>query len=164
VPEELTFVASFTLPKKEDGRAVSGTLFHVGEGEQALDLLLRDGVLVLKAANQEIVARTVAVPFGEDEAGKDQPIQVAGAFDGNQLRLFVGGTAYRIYDWTAIWLITTVISAVLLVAFVALFHDNPKGESGDEQSQEQEPQQEQPSAESVAEAASDETASDEADE
>ncbi len=37
----------------------------------------------------------------------------------------------KAYDWQPVWMITTICSAVLLVAFMALFHDNPAA-AGDE--------------------------------
>ncbi len=35
----------------------------------------------------------------------------------------------KVYEWQPIWLITTACSLVLLLVFMALFHDNPKADS-----------------------------------
>ncbi len=52
----------------------------------------------------------------------------------------VAGVDLKVYDWNSIWMITTVISAVLLVAFIVLFrNENRKTQVTTSQSAEQAP-------------------------
>ncbi len=43
----------------------------------------------------------------------------------------VSETGAKVYEWQPIWLITTVCSLVLLLVFMAIFHDNPKADGED---------------------------------
>jgi hypothetical protein len=47
---------------------------------------------------------------------------IAGTFDGEKMRFFTDGIAYRIYNWKPIWTVTSIISAILLVLFIIVFH------------------------------------------
>jgi nucleoside transporter len=122
-PAAMTFAAQFVLPEKVEGKRTSGTLFEAGEGKDALKLAIKDDVLALQAGDREILARAANLPFGKKE-GKDQPVHIAGTLDGREFKLFIGGVAYRIYDWQPIWLVTTISSAVLLLVFATLFRDD----------------------------------------
>jgi MFS family permease len=52
----------------------------------------------------------------------------------------VAGVDLKVYDWNSIWMITTVISALLLVAFIVLFRDeNRKTQVTTSESAEQAP-------------------------
>jgi len=134
VPPKMTFAAQFVLPGKEKSKegkeqAMSGTLLSAGTGEQALQLALQDDVLLLKLGKERIVAQRVAVPFGKDKQDKDQPIHLAGSFDGQQLKLYTGGAAYRRYDWQPIWMAMTISSAALMLAFMLLFRDDTRSQT-----------------------------------
>jgi nucleoside transporter len=115
----MTFSMKVTLPvDNEDSEAddvLSGTLLALGDG--ALRVFVDDNVLVYRAGETEIRARTVGLPRKEEE----HEMYVAGTFDGRQVRLFVNGAAHRMYNWEPIWMVTVISAAVLLALFVLLF-------------------------------------------
>jgi nucleoside transporter len=53
----------------------------------------------------------------------------------------------KVYDWQPIWMITTACSVVLLLVFMALFHDNPGPESETSEDEASDGSSEQPAAE-----------------
>lgn len=123
-PSTLTFAANVVLPETNPDSPLNATLFQIGEGDSGLTLALKDDTLSLMGGKGEILAKAANLPRGKDEGDNDQPIHVAGTFDGKQISLFIGGTAYQIYDWKPIWTSLLILSVVLLAAFVFLFRDD----------------------------------------
>lgn len=119
----LTFSAVLSLPESED--PVSGTLFAVGGGDDAVVLGVEDDKLFWRAGASRISQR-VALPRGSDDAGNPNSMHVAASYDGELIKLYVNGSLYRRVNWNTIWLITTGISIVLLAALAVFFRDDVK--------------------------------------
>jgi len=117
----LTFSAVLSLPEGED--AVSGTLFSVGGGDDAVVLGVEDDKLFWRAGASRISQR-VTLPRGSDDAGNPNSIHVAASYDGELIKLYVNGSLYKRVNWNTIWLITTGISIVLLAALAVFFRDD----------------------------------------
>jgi hypothetical protein len=129
----LTFSAVVSLPEGED--PVSGTLFTVGDGDDAVVLGVEDDRLFWRAGSSRISQR-VALPRGNDDAGNPNSIHVAASYNGELIKLYVNGNIYKRVHWNTIWLITTGISILLLAALAVFFRDDvrqaPKTESADQ--------------------------------
>jgi len=125
--EQMTFSAMVYLPVEEglaeDAKPapLTGTIFAMG-GDSSIKVGVKDDLLYFSAGEKEIVQR-IAMPRGEDKNGNPQKVFVTATFDGKDLRLYTQGKIYRRYDWDPIWKITTIISAILLGAFIVLFRD-----------------------------------------
>lgn len=120
---DLTFSAVVSLPEGED--ALMGTLFAIGDGDEAMVLGVENDKLFWRAGATRISQR-VALPRGNDDAGNPNSIHVTASYDGELIKLYVNGNLYKRVDWNTIWLITIGISIVLLVALAALFRDDVK--------------------------------------
>ncbi len=117
----LTFSALLSLPEGDD--PVSGTLFSVGSGDDAVALGVEEDILFWQAGESRISQR-VALPRGSDDAGNPNSVHVAASYDGELIKLYVGGSLYKRVNWNAIWLITTGISIALLAGMAVLFRDD----------------------------------------
>jgi nucleoside transporter len=132
----LTFSAVLTLPEGED--PVSGTLFAVGDGDDAVVLGVEDDRLFWRAGASRISQR-VALPRGTDDDGNPNTMHVAASYDGELIKLYVNGSLYRRVNWKTIWLITTGISIALLAALAIFFRDDVR-QAAQPASADQEPQ------------------------
>ncbi|MHC4757553.1 MAG: MFS transporter, partial [Planctomycetota bacterium] len=116
-----TFSAKVILPEDnpdtEDDDVLSGTLVNFGHGKNSMKVTLENNTLVIHGADAQIIAKTVSIKRGEDK-----PMYIAGTFDGEKMRFFTDGIAYRLYNWKPIWTVTSIISAILLVLFIIVFH------------------------------------------
>lgn len=130
VPSPITFSMKAAFPEKPSEK-LDGELLSVGQ----LQLAVRENSLVYKAGDGEILARRIAIPFAPKGETLGDPITVAGTYDGNEIQFHAGGSGYTVYDWQPIWMITTACCVVLLLGFMALFHDAPKAEGEDEASE-----------------------------
>jgi len=117
----LTFSANVNLPAGEE--PISGSLFAVGTGADAMALGVEDGKLVWRAGGSAIAQR-VALPRGTDDDGNPKRVHVAATYDGRAIRLYTDGALYRRVNWKNVWLITMGISVVLLAALTGLFRDD----------------------------------------
>jgi len=117
----LTFSAIVSLPEAEE--AISGTLFAIGDGDDATVLGLEDDKLFWRAGASTIIQR-IPMPRGNDDAGNPKSVHVAATYDGERIKLYTNGNLYRRVDWNTIWLITMGISVVLLGALVIFFRDD----------------------------------------
>ena len=125
--EQMTFSAMVYLPVEEgleEGEKpakLTGTIFAMG-GDSSIKVGVKDDLLYFSAGEKKIAQR-ILMPRGEDKKGNPQKVFVTATFDGKDLRLYTNGKIYRRYDWDPIWKITTIISAILLGAFIVLFRD-----------------------------------------
>jgi hypothetical protein len=117
----LTFSASVNLPAGDE--PISGTLFGVGTGADAMVLGVEDGKLFWRTGGSTIAQR-VALPRGKDDDGNPRQVHVAATYDGQAIRLYTDGTLYRRVNWNNVWLITMGISVVLLAVLTGLFRDD----------------------------------------
>jgi len=117
----LTFSAIVSLPEGEE--PISGTLFSIGGGDDAMVLGVEDDKLFWRAGASTIAQR-VAMPRGNDDAGNPKSVHVAVTYDGKLIKLYTNGNLYRRVAWNTIWLITMGISVVLLAALAAFFRDD----------------------------------------
>jgi len=117
----LTFAASVSLPEGDD--PLSGTLFAIGTGEDAMVLGVDQDTLFWKAGASTIAQR-VALPRGNDDDGNPRSVHVAATYDGRAIKLYTDGALYRRVNWNNVWLITMGISLVLLAVLTALFRDD----------------------------------------
>jgi len=111
----LTFSTWLELPK--DKPDLSGAIFKVGEGDNALELGLDQGRLSLRAGKAKM-AQIIPLPGG-------QKIHVAGTFDGQALKLYTGGSLYKRWNWRTVWTYPAVISGALLVLMLVFFKVPP---------------------------------------
>ena len=117
----LTFSAVVSLPEGKD--PISGTLFAIGVGDDATVLGVEDNKLFWRAGASTIAQR-VAMPRGNDDAGKPKSVHVTATYDGKFIKLYTNGNLYRRVDWNTIWLINMGISVVLLAALAGFFRDD----------------------------------------
>lgn len=125
-PEKLSVSFKVTLPVKEQGASqserLSGDLFRVGEGADALELSIQGGHLVCRAGEDRgIEAYRIQLPRTE----KNHEMWVGTTYDGTQkeLQLYHNGAVYVLYDWLPVWRITSFFSLIVLVGFIILFND-----------------------------------------
>jgi hypothetical protein len=123
----LTFSAIVSLPEGED--PISGTLFAIGGGDDAMVLGVEDDKLFWRAGASTIAQRA-AMPRGNDDDGNPKSVHVAATYDGKLIKLYTNGNLYRRVAWNTIWLITMGISVVLLAALAAFFRDDVTKTSG----------------------------------
>ncbi|MHC4144336.1 MAG: MFS transporter, partial [Planctomycetota bacterium] len=123
----LTFSAVVSLP--EGKNPISGTLFAIGVGDDAMVLGVEDDKLFWRAGASSIAQR-VAMPRGNDDAGNPRSIHVTATYDGNLIKLYTDGNLYRRVDWNRIWLITMGISVVLLTVLTVFFRDDVTKKGG----------------------------------
>ncbi len=101
----------------------------MGSGDDAVILGVDDNKLYFQAGTSRIAHR-LKMPRGKydkgKDKGKDKTVHVVGTFDGKDLRMYTDGSIYKRVDWTPIWVITTIISVILLAAFALLFKDDVK--------------------------------------
>ena len=117
----LTFSATVNLPEGEE--AISGTLFTIGEGDDAMVLGIEEDKLFWRAGAGTIAQR-ISMARGSDDDGNPKSVHIAASFDGKVIKLYTNGNLYRRVNWNTIWLITMGISLVLLVALAVLFRDD----------------------------------------
>jgi len=130
----LTFAATVSLPEGEE--PISGTLFAIGTGDDAMVLGVEDDKLFWRAGAGTIAQR-VALPRGNDDDGNPKSVHVAATYDGQAIKLYTDGSLYRRVNWNNVWLITMGISVVLLAVFAALFRDDvTKATAGQESEKE----------------------------
>ena len=146
VTKAFTFDTKLILPKddpKSDADdKLSGTIFTVGAGDQAVTLAVKDNLLTYKVGTAEIAALRVKLPRDEKE---EKDIHLSGTFDGKEIKLYVNGGVFEMRDWGPIWKITTFASLGLLVLFVLCFHYH--GGKGEEDAPAEEPAPKVPVAE-----------------
>ena len=155
VSKAFTFDVKLTLPKDDpDSDAddkLTGTVFTVGTGDNAVTLAVKDNLLTYKAGKGEegrIVALRVKLPRDKKE---EKSIHLAGTFDGEEIKLYVNGGVFKMRDWEPIWKITTYVSIGLLVLFVLCFHyHGGKGEEDAEAPAAEAPAEEMPAEEAAA--------------
>ena len=158
VAKTFTFDTKLTLPKddkkdKTDDK-LTGSIFTIGTGENAITLAVKDNLLTYKAGTAEIVALRVKLPRDEKE---EKSIRLSGTFDGKEIKLYVNGDVFAMRDWGPIWKITTFASLGLLVLFVVGFHYH--GGKGEEDGKDDPAEEEAPAAdEAPAEESADEEA------
>ena len=125
----VTFSVVINLPADdkddETDDSLSGTLLTMGSGDDAVILGVDDNKLYFQAGASRIAHR-LKMPRGQDDEGEDKTVHVVGTFDGKDLRMYTGGSIYKRVNWTPIWVITTIISVILLAAFALLFKDDVK--------------------------------------
>lgn len=110
--DKLTF--SIWLELLEDKNELTGTVYSIGTGDQALELGLDKGRLTFRAGKAKI---TQVNPLATGDK-----VHIAGTFDGEKLKLYAGGKPYRRFEWQRIWLWPAIISGVLVVVLIVLFH------------------------------------------
>ncbi len=119
VTGEFTFTGQLRLPAdnpdSKDDDVLNGALMKLGKGDNALELAIRDNVLVIQAGADEIIARSIGL-------SRDQPtyLAVSGGPDG--VKLYANGSVYKTYDWQPIWSLTTICSVALLGLVIIGFH------------------------------------------
>ncbi|MFW6169884.1 MAG: MFS transporter [Planctomycetota bacterium] len=125
-PEQLSVSFKVTLPVKGEGaprsKRLSGDLFRVGEGSNALRLSLRNGDLVCRAGeDRAIEAYRIQLPRTE----KNHEMWLGATYDGTEkeLQLYHNGAVYVLYDWLPVWGMTCLFSLIVLVGFILLFND-----------------------------------------
>ncbi|MFO7906196.1 MAG: MFS transporter, partial [Pirellulaceae bacterium] len=125
-PEEFSVSFKVTLPVKEEGapqsERLSGDLFRVGEGSDAVELSIENGDLVCRAGEaRAIKAYRIQLPRTE----KNHEMWLGATYDGNQnqLQLYHDGSVYVLYDWLPVWAMTSLFSLIVLVGFIILFND-----------------------------------------
>jgi len=117
----MTFSAIVSLPAGEE--PLSGTLFAVGEGQNAMVLGVEKDKLYWKADGSTI-SQGIPLPRGKDEKGNIQRTHVTAAFDGKVIRLYANGAIHKTVNWNMIWVILTAMCAVLAAAFWFVFRDD----------------------------------------
>ena len=120
---ELTFSAVLSLPESDN--AASGTLFAVGSGDDAVVLGVEEDKLFWQTGASRI-SQKLPLPRGNDDDGNPNKIHVAASSDGELIKLYVNGNLYKRVNWNPVFVITTIISAVLLAVLCALFRDDVK--------------------------------------
>lgn len=114
-----TFTGQLTLPADDpDSKGddvLNGTLLKLGEGSDALELVLKDNAVVIQAGSEEIIARSIGL-------SRDVPTYLAISKGSDGVRLYTDGSVYKTYNWKPIWSLTTICSVVLLVLIVVGFH------------------------------------------
>jgi len=127
---KFTFDVKLVLPKNDpetkDDDKLAGTVFEAGD----LKIAVKDSILYFQAGENKFDALRVGLPHNNKKEDKDRTVRIADLFDGKQFKLYTGGAVFEMRNWKPIWLITTVFSVVLLVAFVVFF--NPGKLDGDE--------------------------------
>ena len=119
----LTFSAVLSLPESKD--PVSGNLFTIGEGDDAIVLGVEQDKLFWQAGASTI-SQKLPLPRGNDDDGNPNSMHIAASFDGELIKLYVNGNLYKRVNWNPVFVIATIISAILLAAFCALFRDDVK--------------------------------------
>jgi len=151
LPKEFTFDATLVLPKLDEKAAkLNGTVFAAGD----MKIGIKDGVLFFKSGDKEFSALRVGLPTSKEEEA-DRSIRLSGVFDGKKFKLYTGGSVFEMRDWEPIWMITTIISVVLLGVFVVGF--NPTRLEGDE-AEEAPTEEEKPAVEEADEPAEEDKA------
>jgi MFS family permease len=117
----LTFSAVVSLPEGKD--PISGTLFAIGVGDDAMVLGVEDDKLFWRAGASTIAQR-VPMDRGNDDDGNPKSVHITATYDGKLIKLYTDGILYRRVDWKTIWLVTMGISVVLLAAFAVFFRDD----------------------------------------
>ena len=141
-----TFSTWLTLPKPKEGeeaKPLSGAIFRVGEGDDAVRLALEEGKLSFQAGKARMI-QMGPLPTGDK-------VHVAGTFDGKLLKLYTSGSIYMRWNWRTVWTYPAAISGVLLLLMVVFFKVPPA-----EQEEEEAPAAEGPEADAVAAEAEDE--------
>jgi nucleoside transporter len=148
ITKAFTFDTKLILPKddpKNDADdKLSGTIFTVGSGDNAVTLAVKDNLLTYKAGESEIVALRVKLPRDNKE---EKSIHLSGTFDGKEIKLYVEGGVFAMRDWGPIWKITTLASVGLLVLFVLCFHYHGGKDEEEASAPAEEPNEEAPAAE-----------------
>jgi len=120
--DKLTFSTWLELPK--DKTDLTGAVYSISAGDQALELGLDKGRLTFRAGKEKI---TQVSPLATGET-----VHIAGTFDGEMLKLYADGKPYRRFKWQRIWLWPAIISGVLMVVLIVLFHP-PAAKKEDEE-------------------------------
>lgn len=110
--DKLTFSTWLELPK--DKAELTGAVYSIGKGDQAVQLGLDKGRLTFRAGEKRI---TQVSPLATGAK-----VHIAGTFDGEKLKLYAGGKPHRRFEWQRIWLWPAIISGVLMVVLIVLFH------------------------------------------
>jgi len=143
--EKLTFSTWLELPK--DKKDLTGSIFKIGTGDQALSLGLDKGRLTVQAGDAKM---TQVGPLATGEK-----VHVATTFDGELLKLYVNKDLYTRFNWQKVWTYPAIISAIILVLMVVGFHVPPaptEEEQPEEAPAEPQPEAETPPEEPVPEA------------
>ncbi len=128
----LTFSAVLSLPESED--AASGELFAIGEGDDAIVLGLEDDKLFWRV-DAATISQKLPLPRGTDDEGNPNKVHVAGAYNGELIKLYVNGDLYERVNWNPVFAITTIISVVLLAALAVVFRDDVSSKEKAEESE-----------------------------
>lgn len=123
-PAQLSASFKVTLPVREEGtpqsERLSGNLFSLGKGTDAVQLAIEDGHLVSRAGKDHAIhAYRIQLPRTEE----DHDMWLGLTYNGDQLQLYQNGSPYVLYDWLPVWRITCLFSLIVLVGFVILFND-----------------------------------------
>jgi nucleoside transporter len=121
IEDAMTFSAVVNLPAGEE--PLSGTLFAVGEGQNAMVLGVEKDKLYWKADGSTI-SQGIPLPRGKDKKGNVQRTHVTAVFDGEVIKLYTNGAIHKTVNWNILWVILTAISAVLMAGFWFLFRDD----------------------------------------
>jgi len=116
----MTFSAVVSLPAGKE--PISGTLFAVGEGDNAMILGVEKDKLYWKAGASTI-AQKMTLPREEDKEGQVPSTHVTAVFDGKVIKLYTNGSVHRV-DWNPVWVILIAMTAVLMAAFWVIFRDD----------------------------------------
>ena len=117
-----TFSTWLELPK--DSKELSGEVYSIGTGANAVQLGLDKGRLSIQAG-QTKMTHIIPLAIGEK-------VHVAGTFDGDTLKLYSGGRLYKRWHWRKVWTYPAIISAVLMLAMIVLFHPPAAKKEGEE--------------------------------
>ena len=115
-----TFATWLTLPKPKEGeeaKPLSGAIFKIGEGDDAVQLALDGGKLSFQAGKAKM---TQVIPLATGAK-----VHVAGTFDGKLLKLYTGGGIYKRWNWRTVWTYPAAISGILLVLMIVFFKVPP---------------------------------------
>lgn len=113
--QKLSFSTWLELPEVKE--PLTGAIFKIGDGKEALSLGLDQGRLTLQAGEAKL-AQPSALPGGTKT-------HVVATFDGKLLKLYTDRKLYRRFDWKKVWTYPAIISGVLLVLMLLFFHVKP---------------------------------------
>jgi len=122
-----TFTTWLTLPKPKEGEEpepLSGPIFAIGQGDNAVQIALDEGKLSFQAGAAKMT-QVAPLPTGATT-------HIAGTFDGKLLRLYTGGSIYKRWNWRTVWTYPAAISGALLLLMVLFFRVPPAEKEGDE--------------------------------